>query len=79
MENLLLSSRITNETEIIFILYVGLNDIKESLINSRLHKTLVVIHVNEIKNWDIIKGNSERANLHCWMIRETISNYKRRR
>ena len=57
IENLLFSSSITNEIEIIFISFNGLNDAKQPLINSRLYKTLGVIYLSEIKNWDIIKGN----------------------
>ena len=54
---MLFSSSITKETEIIFKSFDGLNDAKQSLINSRLYKSLGVIYLNEIKNWDIKKGN----------------------
>ena len=59
---MLFSSSITKETEIIFKSFDGLNDAKQSLINSRLYKSLGVIYLNEIKNWDIKKGNAKRAN-----------------
>ena len=56
-ENLLFSSSITNETELIFLSCDWLNNAKQSLINSKLYKTLGVIYLNEIKNWD--KRNKE--------------------
>ena len=63
IENLLFSSSITNKTKLVFELCDGLSNTKQSLINSRLYKTLGVIYLKEIRNWDIIKENSKRANV----------------
>ena len=46
---MLFSSSITKETEIIFKSFDGLNDARQSLINSRLYKSLGVIYLNEKK------------------------------
>ena len=52
-----------NETQVIFVSCDGLKDAKESFINSNLYKALGVVYVNKIKNWDLIKGHSKRANV----------------
>ena len=41
----------------------GLKDAKEAFINSKLYKTFNVVYLNEIKNWDLIKGYSKGANI----------------
>ena len=61
--NFLFRLSITNEAELIFISCDGSNNAKQSLIKSKLYKTLDVIYLNEIKNWDIIKENSKRTNV----------------
>ena len=52
-----------NETQVIFLSCDGLKDAKESFINSKLYKALGVVYLNKIKNWDLIKGHSKRANV----------------
>ena len=62
IDNLLFSSPLINNTNVIFVSCNGLNEAKESLINGKLFKTLGVINIAEIKHWDIIKGTSKWAN-----------------
>ena len=44
----------------IFITCDGLSDAKDVLINSEIYKTLGVVHLSEIKNWNLVKGQSKR-------------------
>ena len=62
IENLLFSSVLTNNTNVIFVSCNGLNEAKESLINGKLFKTLGVVNIAQIKHWNIIKGISKWAN-----------------
>ena len=50
IENLLFSSNLESDTGVIFVTCDGLSDVKEGLINSKLYKTLGVVHISEIKN-----------------------------
>ena len=62
IDNLLFSSALTNNTNVIFVSCNGLNEAKESLINGKLSKTLGVVNIAQIKRWNIIKGISKWAN-----------------
>ena len=62
IDNLLFSSALTNNTNVIFVSCNGLNEAKESLINGKLFKSLGVVNITEIKHWDIIKRKSKWAN-----------------
>ena len=62
IDNLLFSSALTNDTNIIFISCNGLNEAKESLINGKLFKTLGVINLAKIEYWDKVKGKSKWTN-----------------
>ena len=44
----------------IFITCDGLSDAKYALINSKIYKTLEVVYLSEIKNWNLIKSKSRR-------------------
>ena len=59
IDNLLFSSGLTNNTNVIFVSCNGLEEAKESLINGKLFKTLGVINLTEIEFWDKIKGKSK--------------------
>ena len=59
--SLLFSSNLRNDTNIIFITCNGLSDEREALINSKLYKTLVVVYLSQIKNWDLVKCKSKRS------------------
>ena len=48
IKNLLISSSIKNNTQVIFLLCDGLKDAKETFINSKLYKILFVVYLNEI-------------------------------
>ena len=52
IKNLLFSSSVKNNTQVIFISCDRLKDAKETFINSKLYKTLGVVYLNKIKNWD---------------------------
>ena len=62
IDNLLFSSALTNNLNVIFVSCNGLDEAKESLINGKLFKTLDVVNIAEIKHWDITKGKSKWAN-----------------
>ena len=50
-------------SSIMFLSFDGLKDAKEAFRNSKLYKTLGVIYLNGIENWDLIKRHSKRANV----------------
>ena len=55
-------SAIKNEAEKMFVAVGVLVDAKYSLINGKLYKTISVINLNEIKNWNEIKKSSQWVN-----------------
>ena len=61
MESVFFSSNIGNETDLIFVTCDGLNNVNTALINSNLRGTLRVCYLHEIKDWDIIRGQSKRS------------------
>ena len=61
IESLLFSTRVQNNTKVIFITCDGLTEAKSALINLKLYKTLGVVYLSEIKNWDLIENSFERA------------------
>ena len=61
IENLLFSSNLENDTDVIFVTCDGLSDVKEALHNSKIYKTLGVVNISEIKNWNLVKGGSKRS------------------
>ena len=61
MQSLLFSSNIKNETDVILLISNGLNNAKRALIKENLETTVGVCYLNEIKDWDIIKGQSKRS------------------
>ena len=61
LESILFSSNIENETDVIFVVCNGLNNAKHALINKKLENTLGVCYLTEIKDWEIIKGQSKRS------------------
>ena len=50
IESLLFSTRVQNDTEVIFITCDGLTEAKNMLINSKLYKMLGVVYLSEIKD-----------------------------
>ena len=61
LQSLLFSSNIENDTGTIFIICDGLNNADNALINSKLRNILGICYLNEIKDWEIIKGQSKRS------------------
>ena len=61
LESVLFSSNIENETDVIFVICNGLNNAKHALINKKLENMLGVCYLTEIKDWEIIKGQSKRS------------------
>ena len=59
--SLLFSSNLWNDTTIIFITCNSLSDAREALINSKLYKTLGVVYLSQIKNWNLVKSKSKRS------------------
>ena len=57
--SLLFSSNLRNDTTIIFITCNSLPDAREALINSKLYKTLGVVYLSQIKNWNLAKSKSK--------------------
>ena len=61
LEGILFSSNIENETDVIFVTCGGLSNVNTTLINKNLRDTLGVCYLHEIKDWNIIKGQSKRS------------------
>ena len=61
MESILFSSNIENEADIIFVTCDDLSNVNTALINKNLRETLGVCYLHEIKDWNIIKGQSKRS------------------
>ena len=61
LESLLFSSNIQNNTDVIFVSCDGLNNTKEALINSKLIKVIGICYLNELKDWQLVKGQSKRS------------------
>ena len=53
--NILISSSVQEETEVIFLIVEGLNDARDIFINGKLYKSIGCIYTNEIEGWDKIK------------------------
>ena len=60
---MLISSSVVQDTNVIFLICNGLNDVRDSLINRKLYKSLGVININEIKDWTKLKGESKWINI----------------
>ena len=61
LQSFLFSSNIENNTDVILLVSNGLNNAKKALIKKNLETTLGVCYLTEIKDWDIIKGQSKRS------------------
>ena len=61
IENLLFSSNLESDTDVIFVTCDGLSDDKEALINSKIHKVLGVVYISEIENWNLLKSETKRS------------------
>ena len=63
----------TNDTKQIYVTYRELNDDKVALINGKISNILGVINLNEIKNWEYIKGKSLWVNVNFNGLEEAKS------
>ena len=61
LQSILFSSNIENETDVILLVSNELNNAKKVLINKNLESNLGICYLTEIKDWDIIKGQSKRS------------------
>ena len=50
VNNLLFSSSLTKDTNVIFVSCNGLNNVKESLINEKTFKILGIVNINQIES-----------------------------
>ena len=62
LKNILFSASISNDTQNAFITCSNLHSAKKALINGKIYNLLGIINLNEIKNWDKIKGKSIYVN-----------------
>ena len=62
LKNILFSASISNDTQNVFITCSNLHSAKKALINGKIYNLLGIINLNEIKNWDKIKGKSIYVN-----------------
>ena len=53
--NILISSSVQEETEVIFLIVDGFNDARNIFLNGKLYKSIGCIYTNEIEGWDKIK------------------------
>ena len=56
LKNMLFSSSIKNDTQKIFITCQNLSSAKKALINGKIYYLLGIINLQEINNWNAIKG-----------------------
>ena len=63
VDSLLISSLVVQETNVNFLICNGLNDARDSLINGKLYKSIVVINIKEINDWAKLKGESKWINI----------------
>ena len=61
MESILFSSNIENEADVIFVTCDSLINVNTALINKNLRDILGVCYLHDIKDWNIIKGQSKRS------------------
>ena len=61
LRGLLFPASIKNYTEQIFVISRGLNDVKKSLINSKIYRLLRIIDLlKKINHWEEVKGQSNK-------------------
>ena len=61
LKSLIFSSNITNDTDVIFLISNGLNDARNIFIKDKLEPGIGICYLSEIKDWEIIKGQSKRV------------------
>ena len=61
LKTLIFSSNILNDTDVIFLISNGLSDAKQVFIEDKLESAIGICYLSEIKDWNIIKGQSKRV------------------
>ena len=61
LQSLLFSSNIENDTDAIFVTCDGLSNANTALVDLNLKNILGICYLNQIKDWEIIKGQSKRS------------------
>ena len=61
LKSLIFSSNILNDTDVIFLISDGLSDAKKIFIEDSLESGIGICYLSEIKDWNIIKGQSKRV------------------
>ena len=61
LQNLLFSSNVLNDTDVIFLVPNGLSNARKVLIKENLESVIGVCYLTEIIDWEIIKGQSKRS------------------
>ena len=59
INNLLFSSSLTNDTNVIFVSCNGLNDVRDNLVNGKNIKVLGVVNINQIESLEKLKGKKK--------------------
>ena len=63
INNLLFSSSLTNDTNVISVSRNGLNDVRDNLVNGKNIKALGVVNINQIESWEKLKGKKKWVNV----------------
>ena len=63
VDSLLISSSVTQDANVIFLICNGLNDARDLLINGKLYKSICVTNISKIKDWTKLKGVSKWINI----------------
>ena len=61
LQSLIFSSNVINETDVIFLVANGLSNTRYVFIKEKLEPTIGICYLSEIKDWEIIKGQSKRT------------------
>ena len=69
LQSLLFSSNIENDTDVIIVTCDGLNNANTAFVNKKLKNILGVCYLNQIQDWEIIKGQSKRSQV---VFRESV-------
>ena len=62
IKSILFSASIKNDTQNVFVTCQNLNSAKKALINGKIYYLLGIINLQEINNWNAIKGQSIYVN-----------------
>ena len=62
IKSILFSASIKNDTQNVFATCQNLNSAKKALINGKIYYLLGIINLQEINNWNVIKGQSIYVN-----------------